>query len=132
MIQRRKLTLNDVSKYGKLRKLTRNDVSRYGKFHKLIVNYVTRYSKLRKLTVNSVTKYSKLCKLTVNYATRYGKLHKQVVRKRQNSKRGFRYLPPKIMGRTTTKINSSNNNNIPARDLGVKRIGFEMVLSMNS
>ena len=66
LIQRRKLTLNDVSRYGKLRKLTLNDVSRYGK----------------------------LRKLTVNYVTRYGKLRKQVFRKRQNSKRGFRYLPP--------------------------------------
>ena len=67
MIQRRKLTLHDVSRYGKLRKQ--------------MLNYVSRYSKLRKQTLN--------------YASRYGKLRKQVFRKRQNSKRGFRYLPPK-------------------------------------
>ena len=81
MIQRRKLTLNDVSRYSKLRKPTLNDVSRYGK--------------LRKLTLNDVSRYGKLRKLTVNCVTRYGKLRKQVFRKRQNSKRGFRHLPPK-------------------------------------
>ena len=58
----RKLTLNDINKCGKLCKLTLNDVNRCGK----------------------------LRKLTVNYVSRYGKLRKQVVRKRQNSRRGFR------------------------------------------
>ena len=62
--------------FKKLRKLTLNDVNRYGKLRKLTVNYVSRYGKLRKLTVN--------------YISRYGKLRKQVVRKRQNSRRGFR------------------------------------------
>ena len=80
LIQKRKLTLNDVSRYGKLRKLTLNDVNSYGK--------------LRKLTLNDVSRYGKLRKLTLNYVSRYGKLRKQVFRKRQNSKRGFRYLPP--------------------------------------
>ena len=81
MIQRRKLTVNDVSRHGKLRKLTLNDVSRYGK--------------LRKLTLNDVSRYGKLRKLTVNYITRYGKLHKQTrVSEASEFKRGFRYLPP--------------------------------------
>ena len=51
---------------------------------KLTLNDVNRYGKLRKLTIN----YGKLRKLTVNYVSRYGKLRKQVVRKRQNSRRG--------------------------------------------
>ena len=62
--------------FKKLRKLTLNDVNRHGKICKLTLNDVNRYGKLRKLTVN--------------YASRYGKLRKQAVRKRQNSRRGFR------------------------------------------
>ena len=62
--------------FKQLRKLTPNDVSRYGKLHKLTLNDVNRYSTLRKLTVN--------------YVSRYSKLRKQLVRKRQNSRRGFR------------------------------------------
>ena len=77
MIQRCKLTLNDVSKYGKLCKLPPNDVSRYGE---LTVNYVTRYGKLRTLTVNCVTMNDKLHKLTMNYVTKYGKSCKLVIR----------------------------------------------------
>ena len=57
LIQKRKLTLNDVSRYGKLHKLTLNDVSRYGKLRKLTLNDVSRYGKLRKLTLNDVSKY---------------------------------------------------------------------------
>ena len=61
------------------RKPALNDVSKYGKLR----NDTNEYGKLRKLTVNYVTEYSKLCK--------------QVVRKRQNSRRGFWYLPANIL-----------------------------------
>ena len=62
----------------------------FKKLRKLRLNDVNMYSKLQKLTLNDVNRYGKLRKLTVNYISRYGKLRKQVVRKRQNSRRGFR------------------------------------------